>query len=118
MARRLTTTDDRDAALAALGATLASLDERIDELEGQRREVAAAVLAIEPKDGTYPAGGIAIHVSRSRRVDTDAIEAKYPADQRPELYESHVTTTAARRHISPADLETFLKVSAASVKVK
>ena len=49
-------------------------------------------------------------VSQSRRLDLDAVAARYPATERPELYTLAPDTKAVRRHLPPAELDDLMTV--------
>lgn len=108
------------AELTGLAKALATLDDKIDGLKGQRDELAGRILDLHPDDGTIDVGGAELVIGRTRRLDLDAIEAKYPAADAPDLYESapRLTTARVRKHFAPVDLEPFLVDSKPTVKVK
>ncbi|MFP7697139.1 hypothetical protein [Trueperella sp. LYQ143] len=62
-----------------------------------------------------PAGGkvgdVKITVTHPRRLDTTKIAKDYPVTSYPYLYKPQISTSDVRKHLSPADLDTYLKPS-------
>lgn len=111
---------DKAETLVTLGKALATLDDRITKLTEQRDTLRAEILSLHPDEGEVgmPNGGRLV-ISRQHNLDLEAIAAKWPYDQRPELYDPpKITAGRVRHNIAQADLETFDKPSAASVRVK
>ncbi|MDL5351131.1 hypothetical protein [Microbacterium sp. zg-YB36] len=55
--------------------------------------------------GTHDAGDWSLIVSHNRRLNPEAIQARYPVAQFPHLYKPAVNTEAVKKHIAPVELD-------------
>lgn len=102
-----------------LVAQLAKVQERIAVLHEQEATLKESILrTCKAGPDTYAAGELAVIVSASRRLDADAIAARYPVAQNPHLYKAVIDTAAIRQHLSPVQLADLTTVGALSVKLK
>lgn len=108
---------DLEARRASLAARLASLQDAASRIADQITVVKADLLATTDGPDSYSAGQLTVVVTVAHRLDTKAIESKYPADTHPELYRPALDTAAVRKHIAPVDLEVLTIASAPSVKL-
>lgn len=92
------------------------IDEQIDRLSGEKQQINARLAELGL--GKHDAGDWTVSVSVSKRLDTAAIEQRFPVTQYPHLYKAAVDTAAIRENFSPIELEKFEISSKPSVTVK
>lgn len=90
------------------------LANELESIDAQLIELVGGVV------GTHELGGSKVTVREYSRTDYAALEAKYPAAEYPQLYETKtvVDQAAVKREFAPAALDEFKKTGKKSVTVK
>lgn len=108
-----TTTLDR----AELAARRVAIDEQIERLEQEKLFINMQIRDVCAL-GNNDAGDFTIQLRANKRLDTAALEAKFPITQYPHLYAAKISTPAVRKHVAPVDLLAFEAEGEPSVIVK
>lgn len=92
-------------ALAVTTSKLAPLQETLDSLKAQIRE-----LLTNEGPGEYQAGDRVVSASANRRLNLAAVAEKYPPAHYPQLYKLAPDTKAVRRELDPEEVERFMEI--------
>lgn len=94
-----------------------SIDEQIDRLTGEKNDINEQ-LREKFTYGNTAVGDYAVNIQHNRRLDTAAIEARFPVAVYPHLYEAKLKTAALKDNFAPVELEKFQIEGAAKVLIK
>lgn len=89
-----------------LAAEHAAIGAHIEKLREKQERLRAEILN-RLDFGTHPAGSLRVQIQHNRRLDPAKVQATYPVVSYPELYRPALDTAAVKRHIAPAELDTF-----------
>lgn len=110
-----TLTTEQTADLEQLAMHRAKVSEEIKNLEDIRKDLDQKILDITDESAT--AGAYKVIVTRSRRLDTKAIEAAFPVAQNPDFYKVAVDTDAFKKAVAENARDAYQIVGSPSIRV-
>lgn len=103
--------------VAELVATRVELKADMEYIQGRIDEIDAQIIAALGTVGTHDVDGTKVQVREYSSTDKARLQADYPAEQFPQLYELTLSTAALRKQFAPAALDAYRVTGKRSVVI-